>query len=274
MLKTLLDKELIFVNPHVKDKDGCFTLIAQALQKQAIVDEPTPFYDGLWQREKMKATDLVAGIAIPHVRAGFVHTEKLVILVSRHGIPYTKGREPVHILICIASTEYNRKYLNVLARVAALLKDERFVAHMKAADVPEDVLFLIRKFETKKYAPQTREGTPFYLIGLLLHEDIDVSSVLSIFMEMDISNVTMLKGEYGMERMAKVLPFFSPFSLGRRLTRTSRLFVGFSADAGMVHSLETRLQEEGIDLNKRGTGSLFSCKLCHFAGGFDLDMEL
>lgn len=84
---------------------------------------------GLLRRESTMTTYLGLGVALPHVRAKMGRRYVLAIGRSHYGIRYDGGieSEPVRLVIMLIADERTRDYLQVLAALARLLKEQDFV---------------------------------------------------------------------------------------------------------------------------------------------------
>ncbi len=84
---------------------------------------------GLLRRENTMTTYLGLGVALPHVRAKMGRRYLLAVGRSHHGIRYDGAieSEPVRLVIMLIADERTRDYLQVLAALARLLKEQDFV---------------------------------------------------------------------------------------------------------------------------------------------------
>jgi len=97
---------------------------------------------GLLRRENTMTTYLGLGVALPHVRAKMGRRYVIAIGRSHKGIRYDGGieSEPVRLVIMLIADERTRDYLQVLASLARLLKEQDFVDSLvNASDL--DTLF-------------------------------------------------------------------------------------------------------------------------------------
>lgn len=84
---------------------------------------------GLLRREDTMTTYLGLGVALPHVRAKMGRRYLLAVGRSHYGIRYDGAMEsePVRLVILLIAEEKARDYLQVLASLARLLKEQDFV---------------------------------------------------------------------------------------------------------------------------------------------------
>ncbi|HSI07761.1 MAG TPA: diadenylate cyclase [Rariglobus sp.] len=96
---------------------------------------------GLLQRESTMTTYLGAGVALPHVRVKMGRRYILAIGRSREGIhnENTVGEEKIHLIFMLLADEKARDYLQLLASIARLLKDEDLVLAVRQAATTGDV---------------------------------------------------------------------------------------------------------------------------------------
>lgn len=84
---------------------------------------------GLLRRENTMTTYLGFGVAMPHVRVKMDRKYILAVGRSHYGIRYDGAmeNEPVHLVLMLIADEKARDYLQVLAALARLLKEQDFV---------------------------------------------------------------------------------------------------------------------------------------------------
>jgi len=91
---------------------------------------------GLIQRENTMSTYLGHGVALPHLRVKMRRKFVFAIGRSKEGIEYEgpNKKERVHIIILLLAGESADNYLNVLAAVARLVKDQIFIENLVKED--------------------------------------------------------------------------------------------------------------------------------------------
>lgn len=97
---------------------------------------------GLLQREHTMTTYLGHGVALPHLRVKMKRRYVFAIGRSKAGIRYEgpKKEEKVHLIFLMLAGEGTKNYLNVLAAVARLVKDQAFIESL--IDAPDaDILY-------------------------------------------------------------------------------------------------------------------------------------
>lgn len=96
---------------------------------------------GLLQRESTMTTYLGSGVSLPHVRVKMGRRYILAIGRSRIGIhnENTVGDENIHLIFMLLADEKARDYLQLLASIARLLKDDELVRAVLEAPTPNDI---------------------------------------------------------------------------------------------------------------------------------------
>ena len=97
---------------------------------------------GLLRRENTMTTYLGLGVAMPHVRVKMGRRYILAVGRSHYGIRYDGAmeNEPVRLVFMLIADEKTRDYLQLLAGLAAVLKEQDFVDSLvQAPDL--DALF-------------------------------------------------------------------------------------------------------------------------------------
>lgn len=96
---------------------------------------------GLLQRESTMTTYLGSGVALPHVRVKMPRRYILAIGRSKEGIhnENTVDDEKIHLLFMLLADEKARDYLQLLASIARLLKDEELIRAVLQAPTTDDV---------------------------------------------------------------------------------------------------------------------------------------
>ncbi|MCB5952448.1 PTS sugar transporter subunit IIA [Enterococcus sp. BWT-B8] len=103
----LLDSDYIFFKEDIRDKEACLDFIINKLEKSG--DVTAAFRTDVFEREKLGATSLETGVAIPHASPKNVVHSKICVLVLNGEISWDAYKVKVIILICIS--EKDRKYI-------------------------------------------------------------------------------------------------------------------------------------------------------------------
>jgi len=128
-----IDKDLIFIDPEVKDTDMLFELMCAGLEKKGWVE--ADFFTSLKERERKFPTGLDTGkikIAIPHTDPDKVIIEGMAVAVIKKPLDFAemgypgKRLVPVSIVFLLllkkGKVEFYHKLLNKIKNSDILLK--------------------------------------------------------------------------------------------------------------------------------------------------------
>jgi nitrogen PTS system EIIA component len=97
------------------------------------------------RREQLGSTGIGRGIAIPHSRHAAVSQLVGTVAVSKTGVPFDSiDGEPVHVFVMLISPQDRPgDHLRALENVVQTMRDDAFVAAVKAATTKEQLWELI-----------------------------------------------------------------------------------------------------------------------------------
>lgn len=149
MIEDILDEDLIIVMENVEDK---FTLIEKMVDKtlkKGLIMTREPILHKIREREELESTGVVEGIAIPHARTEAVKDLLLVVAIVKEGIDFQAlDGKPVHIVFLIVAPEdAKKKYIQVLARISRMCRQEDFRKALKEARNSSEILRIISDFD-------------------------------------------------------------------------------------------------------------------------------
>lgn len=143
-LNQYLSPEQVLCRSTLHSKKRALETLSQLLS--AVEPEHTnAIYDGLLKRERLGSTAMGQGIAIPHARVKGLKQPEIAAITLIQPIEFdTPDDQPVDIIVGLAVPEdSDDTHLEILANLAALLKDATFVQQLKAA---QDNATLYRAF--------------------------------------------------------------------------------------------------------------------------------
>ncbi|HPO49678.1 MAG TPA: PTS sugar transporter subunit IIA [Spirochaetota bacterium] len=272
MLNNVIEKDLIFINPAIKNKEELFSFISQKAEKKGLVSSSKEFQDGLFERENQVTTELKPGIAIPHAKIEGVKKIFCSLMISKKGIKFSGGfSKGAEIIFIIGSPLNDPNYLKVLGAIARLLDKEEFINDLKKSEVVDDVLKAIQKHGGTK---KEEEGKTKYLVSLSINVNYSIKSLSALFLEVGIRQPILYTGEYIYAKMNFGLPMIGFAGMGVKGQMTdNKTIQGICDDVESVSKLNSLLKDVGIDLSKPGVGSLYSVELHNFYGGADIDLD-
>lgn len=96
----------------------------------------------VWRREGLMSTGIGMGIAVPHVRLASIKKMVMAVAIHRTGLADygSMDGQPVHILVLIAAAGgQHTEYLQLLAQVVDLLKQQSMREALLRVDSPEEI---------------------------------------------------------------------------------------------------------------------------------------
>jgi len=135
----LFNVELVDLHLEAGSGQEAIQKLCDKLQCAGCLNDSRHFCQLVMAREAISSTALGSGIAFPHARTENVSS--LVVAVGRcdHGIPFHENQPPVKLLFVIGTPPtLIHEYLNLVGRLARLLRNEKVRAGLLAASTPEE----------------------------------------------------------------------------------------------------------------------------------------
>ena len=143
MLQKYLTRErIVFFEAGVHKQQALGTMMDLLAGSDRIVDAEK-LRNGILERENIMSTGIGLGFAIPHTYNDAVTDIVISIGISCDGIgDYgSMDDKPVHFVLMVAAGSHqHREYLQILARIALLAKNERAKTALLAAADPDSVI--------------------------------------------------------------------------------------------------------------------------------------
>jgi len=105
--------------------------------------------EALEKREQLASTALEKGSAVPHAYLDLVKREFVALLRTRAPVPFGPAGKPGTDLFLLVTGPSRKaaEHLQILARAARLLRGDAFLARLRSAKAPGDVLAAFREGE-------------------------------------------------------------------------------------------------------------------------------
>ena len=143
MLQQYLKRErIVFFEAGLHKQQALGTMMDLLAVSEQIVDADR-LRNGILERENIMSTGIGLGFAIPHTYNEAVSDIVIAIGISRDGIgDYgSMDDKPVHFVIMVAAGSHqHREYLQILAKIAMLAKNERATTALLSAADPDSVI--------------------------------------------------------------------------------------------------------------------------------------
>ena len=136
----ILDKDLIFTDCNYKTKEECLLKMIDAVKKKK--DTFSGFKDSILEREKLGATALDSGVAIPHALPETVKRSRLVIMTLNNYIRWDGKHINTIILICIAKKDI-KKVKSILSEIYKIVESKDSINHLLIRKSKEEIFELL-----------------------------------------------------------------------------------------------------------------------------------
>ncbi|MDR2734489.1 MAG: PTS sugar transporter subunit IIA [Spirochaetota bacterium] len=138
----LSDERIIFFGAEVHKQQALTQLMDIARGSKKIVDGEK-FVSGILERENIISTGIGLGIAIPHTYSEAITDVVITVGISSSGISDygSIDEKPVHFIVMVAAGSHqHREYLEILARISLLAKNEKVRNALLAAQTAAEVI--------------------------------------------------------------------------------------------------------------------------------------
>jgi mannitol/fructose-specific phosphotransferase system IIA component (Ntr-type) len=158
LLTRFISKNCIADALKAKTKPKALKELTDLLFREGMLDEVGPALEQLMLRESTESTGIGRGLAIPHARVAGL--ENLVCAVGRcrAGLDFKAlDRRPVHLifLICYPPSQQTT-YINFLATLASLLRDEDRMQAVLHADTADEIFEILERTSETLLKPEDR----------------------------------------------------------------------------------------------------------------------
>jgi hypothetical protein len=153
-MKRLLEymsEDRIILNLKSQEKEEVFEEMAPLFVEDNIIDaeELEEFIEGLKEREKLTATGMQDGIAVPHAKSPSVHKIALALGISKEGINFESmdGEPSKYIFMIAAPKGTKQEHLDLLAMISELSYSEEVLEKLGKAQTRAEVIEILGNFE-------------------------------------------------------------------------------------------------------------------------------
>lgn len=149
MIEEILDEDLILILDKIEDKFKLIEIMVDKTLGKGLVVTREPILDKIREREELESTGVVEGIALPHARTEAVKDLLLVIAIVKEGLDFQSlDGKPVNIVfLIVAPEEAKKKYINVLARISRMCRQEEFRTALRESQSPAEILKIIKEYD-------------------------------------------------------------------------------------------------------------------------------
>jgi PTS system nitrogen regulatory IIA component len=151
----LLRLEAVTTNLGSRTKVSTLRELVALAEKTGLVLDAKALAEAVIHREELLSTALEGGVAIPHPRRPLpeaVAASILVVARTSQGIVFGAPDGQLTDLFFLTASLDDRHHLHMLARLVRMLRDEKFLAELKAAETSAEMLALMKARELEVLA--------------------------------------------------------------------------------------------------------------------------
>jgi PTS system nitrogen regulatory IIA component len=142
-LSAFTNAKLIDMSLSAGSKDEVLSSMAQLIAKSRSVKDGAQFLRDVLAREKLVTTGVGHGVAFPHAKSTAVKNVVFAFARTVASVPFEAlDDEPVRLFFLIGApkeTEPSGVYLNLMARLSFLMRDEKKRNALLAAETSKEV---------------------------------------------------------------------------------------------------------------------------------------
>jgi nitrogen PTS system EIIA component len=148
----LLDVERISCANQAGSKKRVLEQMSQLIATGQSELSQDQIFDSLVSRERLGSTGLGHGVAIPHARLKDSDKTLAAVIKLRQGVDYdAPDQQPVDLLFALLVPENStEEHLQLLAQLAQMFSDEKFVARLRAAKDSDGLYQTLRSWQPRE----------------------------------------------------------------------------------------------------------------------------
>ncbi len=149
-LTPFLSREKVFIGFKAKNKLNFFSKCVDVIVKDHPEFDKEEVLELFLKREETMSTGIGKGVAIPHIVYGKCKAHEIYIFSLEQPIDFNSlDGQPVKVLFVVIgnANKSNLVHLQILAKLARMLKKDSFVKDLFNAKNSDEVLEIIEKYE-------------------------------------------------------------------------------------------------------------------------------
>ncbi len=149
-LETLLTRDAVVYDLKVSSKKQLMQELAVFAADRCGVNQDT-IYDALLERERLGATSVGDGVAIPHARLPDLDHVAGIFIRLVNAIDYDAADEqPVDLVFLLLAPEAaNADHLRALAKISRLFRKADFRDNLRGADGPDAMYIMLTETQAR-----------------------------------------------------------------------------------------------------------------------------
>lgn len=151
--QSFISEKNIVIDLDASTKEEAILQMSQVLEKNGDIKDADQFYQDVLERESLTTTGIGNNIAIPHGKSAAVINSTVIFAKNKQLLKWNSlDGKPVNIifLMAVGEGEAGKEHLQMLAHLSGNLMNDDFVAAIKGAQSPKEVLAIFDKFEEEK----------------------------------------------------------------------------------------------------------------------------
>lgn len=132
-LSSLLSEDRVDCNPDASSKKRALEVLSNLLSSATPGLEQSEIFESLLARERLGATGLGHGVAIPHGRLAGLTRPSVAMIKLSAGVDFdAPDEQPVDLLFAlIVPDESSEEHLEILSFLAEMLHEEQFLTQLR-----------------------------------------------------------------------------------------------------------------------------------------------
>lgn len=139
-LQDYVDEDFIFTECRYKTKEECLNKLIRVLKEKDLVNDD--FEENIFNREKLGATDLDSGVALPHAFPETVKKTKVLIMTLEKPIKWNERFVQTVILICISKEDLG-KAKDILEEIYSIVEERSIVSEIFEHKTKQEILYYL-----------------------------------------------------------------------------------------------------------------------------------
>lgn len=151
LLIDFLRENMIFRDLQPRDMPDCLRMIVDGAAAAGAIADPEDALARLLERERTMSTGMGGGVAVPHAKSAKMTRMIVALGIVPDGVDFKAidGR-PVHVVfLLLGPPDSTRLHVDLLARIAFLIKVPGVLDAIRGAGAPKAVLEAIRAAKSR-----------------------------------------------------------------------------------------------------------------------------
>ena len=126
------------------EKSGVIRALADRVAASGRATDAEALFADAWKREEQAPTGLPGGLAIPHAKSPAVTTASLAVARLARPVEFDEGEDADLVFLIAAPDTAAQDHLALLSTLARSLMKEDFVASLRSAATPDEVVGIVQ----------------------------------------------------------------------------------------------------------------------------------